>query len=361
MITVTKTYLPSVEEYNRQLQKIWRSGWVTNSGSLVKELAGKLRTYLQVPNMELVANGTLALQLAIRALGLKGEIITTPFSYVATTTAILWEGCQPVFVDIEEKTFCIDADKIEAAVSPRTTAILATHIYGFPCNVQKIERIARKYKLKVIYDAAHAFGVKLNGKSLSCYGDITALSFHAAKLFHTAEGGGVVCKNERVAKRISLIKKFGHIGEEDYREIGINAKMSELHAAMGLCVLPKVSSLIASYRKVSRLYDRLLEGSGLIHPKVPQDVEYNYSFYPVIFPTHNAMTRVRKALRAKGIGPRRYFYPSLNQLPYLAPKCRRPCLVSEDISSRVLCLPVSFDLRVDQVTKVAEIIRKNRA
>jgi dTDP-4-amino-4,6-dideoxygalactose transaminase len=344
--------------YLRYLHEIWRTSHITNNGPFSRQLTDELKTLLGTPYLVLVANGTLALQLAIKVLGLKGEVITTPFSYVATTTALLWEHCKPVFVDIEDRMFCIDADQIEAAITDRTTAILATHVYGYPCNVKKIEQIARKHRLKVIYDAAHAFGVKLNGRSLLSHGDVSALSFHATKIFHTAEGGALVCKDKSVAKRIGLLKKFGHIGEDDYREVGINAKLSELHAAMGLTVLPKVNELIAHNRKLSELYDRRLEGCGLIRPHIPAGLEYNYGYYPVVFSSHDRMMRARQALIDKGVMPRRYFYPSLNTLPYLSRRVRKRCPVSEHVAERVLCLPIYFTLKDQDIINICRIVSK---
>lgn len=358
MIPVTKTYLPPLEQYVAQIKKAWQTGWVTNNGALTQELTEALKSHLGLCNLELVANGTLALQLAIKALDLKGEIITTPFSYVATTTAILWEGCEPVFVDIEENTLCIDAGLIEAAISERTCAILATHVYGYACNVQEIERIARKYNLKVIYDAAHAFGVKLNGTSLMHHGDISAMSFHATKLFHTTEGGALVCKDDDTAKHIGLMKKFGHMGEEDYLEIGINAKISELHAAMGLCVLPKINEIIAVRRELSEYYDCCLADLGLMRPRAAVELEYNYAYYSIVFTSHELMTRVHEALVGRGIVPRRYFYPSLNTLPYLKPELQRSCPISESISSRVLCLPLYVGLNKAEIEAICAHIKR---
>jgi dTDP-4-amino-4,6-dideoxygalactose transaminase len=356
MINVTKTYLPPLDRYLNQLKNIWQSGWITNNGLLVKELAEKLCCYLQLPNIELVANGTLALQLAIKVLKLQGEVITSAYGYVATTAAIIWEGCAPEFVDIEDKTFCIDADQIEDAITEQTSAILATHEYGYPCNVEKIGRIAQKYGLKVIYDAAHAFGVKFQGKSILCNGDISALSFHATKLFHSAEGGAVICKDENLAKRIGLTKKLGYIGEDDHLELGINAKMTELQAAMGLCVLPNVKEDITKRRKLSEHYDSRLQGHGLIRPIAPKRLEYNYAYYPVIFPSHENMISVRQTLIENGIMPRRYFYPSLNALPYLRPEWKRPCPVSESVANRVLCLPIYFGLGHDEIDRICKIV-----
>lgn len=358
MIPVTKSYIPSLDDYNAYLEQIWQAGQLTNNGPLCRQLENDIASYLGVANLELVTNGTLAIQLAIKALNLQGEIITTPYSYVATTSSILWEGCEPIFVDIEDRTFCINADLIEAAITEKTTAILATHVYGYPCDVVKIQQIADKYQLKVIYDAAHAFGVKFAVKSLLQYGDCSTLSFHATKLFHTAEGGAVICKDADVTKRVFLMKKFGHIGEDDYLDIGINAKMSELHAAMGLCVLPKVNDIIAYRKECSGWYDTQLEDCFLQRPVLPADLEYNYAYYPVIFPTHEIMMGVRQALVDNNIGPRRYFYPSLNTLPFLKPELKRACPVSEGISSRVLCLPLYVGLSRGEVEFICDLIKR---
>ncbi len=359
MIPVTKTYIPSLEDYNSYLEQIWQTGQLTNNGPLCRKLADDIANFLGVSNIELVLNGTLALQLAIKALDLQGEIITTPYSYVATTNSILWEGCEPIFVDIEDRTFCINPDLIEAAITEKTSAILATHVYGYPCDVVKIQQIADKHNLKVIYDAAHAFGVKLFGESLLLHGDCSILSFHATKLFHTAEGGAVVCKDVEIAKRVSLMKKFGHIGEDNYLDIGINAKMSELHAAMGLCVLPKVHDIIASRKESYSRYDEQLQGCLLQRPVAASGMEYNYAYYPVVFPSNEAMMRVRQVLLDQGIGPRRYFYPSLNTLPFLKSELIRSCPVSEGVSSRVLCLPLYVGLSKAEVDVICALIRRS--
>lgn len=357
MIPVTKTSLPDLDSYVAYLEEIWRSGQLTNNGPLVKQLSASLQQYLQVPRIQLVANGTLALQLAIKALNVSGEVITTPFSYVATSTAIVWEGCSPVFVDINKKSLCINPDLIEAAITERTSAILATHVFGYPCDVEKIENIARRHNLKVIYDAAHAFSVRLNGQSLMCWGDASTLSFHATKLFHTAEGGAVVCREESIANRLFLMSKFGHMGEDEYLELGINAKLSELHAAMGLTVLPKVAEIIEQRKQCSQWYDEYLEGCGLQRPAMVTGLEYNYAYYPVIFSTHETMMRARQALFDNGIGPRRYFHPSLNTLPYLRAEAQKPCPVSERVSDRVLCLPLFAGLEQRDVADICNITR----
>lgn len=359
MINVTKTYLPPIEDYKTYIEQIWQSGQITNNGPLDRELTKQLKEYLGVANLEYIANGTLSLQLAIKALGLKGEIITTPYSYVATTNAILWEGCKPVFVDIDERTFCIDPEKIEEAITEQTSAVLATHVYGYPCDVERIERIAKKHNLKVVYDAAHAFGVKLNGKSLVNHGDISTLSFHATKIFHTAEGGAIVCKDEEISKKIFLMKKFGHIGEDEYLDIGINAKNSEFHAAMGLCVLPKVESIINERKLLSDRYDELLAACDIRKLSAVDGLERNYAYYPVVFESNEQMMMVRNALLAQDIVPRRYFYPSLNTLPFLNDEQKASCPISESISSRVLCLPLFVGLSGKEQNTIASTVKNS--
>lgn len=354
MIYVTKTYLPPIRDYEEYLLQIWENNQVTNRGPLVSQLEEKLCDYLNLPGILTVANGTLALQLAIRALELKNEIITTPYSYVATTSAILWENCAPVYVDIDPNTLCIDCSKIEAAITEKTSAILAVHVYGHPCDVESIQKIADKYKLKVIYDAAHAFGVKINEGSILKFGDISTLSFHATKLFHTIEGGGIVAKDPAILAKIELIHRFGHTGD-DHIVCGINAKSSELHAAMGLCVLKKIDEIIIRRNELLQLYDSFLSDTNLKRPEMPQGTEYNGAYYPVIFSSEQELLKVKKTLENAEIYPRRYFYPSLNTLPYL--NKRQKCEVSEDISRRVLCLPLYFELENVSVIRISEIIK----
>lgn len=357
MIPVTRTYLPDLDAYTRYLQDIWHTGQLTNHGPLAKQLSVQLSEKLDVAHLQLVANGTLALQVAITALGLQGEIITTPYSYVATTNAILWEGCTPVFVDIDPESFCINPDLIEAAITDKTSAILATHVYGYPCDVVRIQQIADRHNIKVIYDAAHAFGVRLHGESLLNHGDCSTLSFHATKLFHTGEGGAIVCRDEELTQRIFLMSKFGHLGEDDYIELGINTKMSELHAAMGLAVLPKVSEIIAARRQCSAWYDEFLADTKLQRPKVIDGLEYNYAYYPVVFDTHEMMLAVRQALQEREVFPRRYFHPSLNTLPFLSESLRRSCPISESLSQRVLSLPLYTTLSRQDIDMISVCIK----
>jgi dTDP-4-amino-4,6-dideoxygalactose transaminase len=265
----------------------------------------------------------------------------------------MWEGCTPVFVDINPNDFCIDAGKIETAITENTQAIMATHVYGYPCDVEKIEQIAQKHNLKVIYDAAHAFGCTYNGKALLSYGDISTCSFHATKLFHTVEGGCIITNDDKIANQLMLYRQFGHV-YDDYYSIGINGKNSEFHAAMGLCVFDDIEKIIDARRNLSAKYDKRLKGTGLEIPKVNKDnFIYNYAYYPVLFPSEAALLKAKKDLEAEGVNTRRYFYPSLNKLPYLE---QSSCKQSEDIASRVLCLPFFYDLPDDAVDKISRIL-----
>lgn len=353
-IFVTKSFLPPLEEYQKYISQIWKSGKLTNQGPLLKELESKLSNFLNVDNFHYLSNGTIALQLALNALDIKeGEIITTPFSYVATTSSILWERCKPVFVDIEEDNFTIDADKIEQAITSKTKAIMAVHVFGYACDVEKIDKIAKKYNLKVIYDAAHAFGSKYKNKSLLSYGDISTCSFHATKLFHTVEGGACIVKDKKISDKLELAKRFGHTGD-DHFQLGINAKNSEFHAAMGLSNFPYIGQIIDERKSISLMYDELL--SNLQKPLKQKDLEYNYAYYPVIFEDQKQLLRVFEVLGKENIFPRRYFYPSLNKLPYVDGK---NCPISEDISTRIACLPLYIELAKEILEKIAKIIKDN--
>jgi dTDP-4-amino-4,6-dideoxygalactose transaminase len=355
VINVTKTFLPPIEEYIAYLEKIWKTSWVTNNGPLLKELEEALRKELGVKHLFFVSNGTIGLQIAIKALGLTKEIITTPFSYVATTTSILWEGCKPVFVDLDKDSFCLDPKLIEKHITGNTEAILATHVYGLPCNIEEIEHIAKKHNLKVIYDSAHAFGTMYKNKPLSSYGDISVLSFHATKIFHTIEGGAILTDDDSLAEKISLFRSFGHVGEEDYFTIGINGKNSEFHAAMGLCILPRVAGFIKHRQELFGVYNKLLS-DACIRPVIPEGTIYNYSYYPVLLKSESVLLKVKAELEKNNIIPRRYFYPSLNQLPYLKGE---KCPVSEDFAHRVLSLPLYHELPEDDIKRIADIINKS--
>jgi dTDP-4-amino-4,6-dideoxygalactose transaminase len=356
MINVTKSFLPPIEEYKQMLDGIWQRAHLTNHGPLVNDLEQKLKKYLNVPHFYFLNNGTIAIQIAIKALELKGEIITTPFSYVATTSSIVWENCEPVFVDIDPANLTIDATKIEAAITRRTSAILATHVYGIPCNVELIEAIAQKHNIKVIYDAAHAFGVEYKNKGLLNYGDVSTLSFHATKLFHTVEGGGITANDAEVAHKISYQRNFGHQTPESFYGVGINGKNSEFHAAMGLCNFPHIETIISERKKISETYNELLFSSNtdLTKPIIDINTNYNYAYYPILFKNEEQLRQVKDALATNEIFARRYFNPSLNTLNYITKKYN--CPVSENASQRVVCLPLYVGLAIGDVERVSNII-----
>jgi len=353
MINVTKSYLPPLEEYTKLIESIWENSQLTNRGPLVQRLENEICKKLSLNNLLFVSNGTIAIQFAIKALNIKGEVITTPFSYVATTNSLLWEGCTPVFCDITTDTLCIDSDKIESLITPNTSAILATHVFGIPCDVEAIQKIATKHKLKVIYDGAHAFRVKHNDKNILDFGDVSTCSFHATKLFHTIEGGSVTAKDPEVLRLMTLYHSFGHIGDDYYTQ-GINGKNCEFHAAMGLCNLPKLDELISERKKHSEYYTSLLSGTIISRPSIPENTLYNYAYYPVIFKDETKLIKAKNVLLNNGINTRRYFYPSLNFLPFLSEYYS--CPVSEDISKRVLCLPLYHDLEKENIEKICTII-----
>ncbi len=356
MINVTKTYLPPFEEYTTILKRAWDKAWLTNNGELLLELEQKLKEFLGTNHFLFCGNGTIVLQLALKSMGITKEVITTPFSYVATTNAILWERCTPVFVDIRTDTLCIDESAIEASITENTQAILATHVYGLPCNTVAINAIAKNHNLKVIYDAAHAFGCTYLGKSLLSYGDISTCSFHATKLFHTCEGGGIISNSKELYDSLSLLRSFGHLGEE-YLSEGINAKNSELHAAMGLAVFPYVQRIIEERKHITELYDSILP-QFLKRPYTNEsDFSHNYAYYPVIFETEAKLLKAKINLAEKAINTRRYFYPSLNTLPHVA-HLNSHCPISEDFSKRVLCLPLYPGF--DKMESVIDVIKRSK-
>lgn len=320
----------------------------------MKELEIRLSEYLQVPEILIVNNGTIALQFAIRSLQLSGEVITTPFSYVATVSSLVWEQCVPRFVDIDPHTLTIDASKIREAITPQTKGILATHVYGNPCPVEEIEKIGKEFGLKIIYDAAHCFGVRYNGKSLLEWGDVSTLSFHATKLFHTGEGGGIVCRESQTLNEIKYLHNFGHEGVEKYHGVGINGKISELHAAMGLAVLPYIPELIQKRKEIVERYRAGLANSVLKPIKIRPGTDWNFSYFPVIFPSERSLKSALSRLAEMDIFPRRYFHPSLNHLPYL--DRFDSCPIAEDISNRVLCLPLYDALDFGDVDRICETL-----
>ncbi|RMA57965.1 DegT/DnrJ/EryC1/StrS family aminotransferase [Ulvibacter antarcticus] len=356
MITVTKTFLPPQEEYQAILKESWEAGWITNRGPLVKKLEAKLMKHLDVPYVLALTNGTIPLQIAIKALGLTGEIITTPFSYVATTSSIVWEGCTPVFVDIHPKYLTIDETKIEAAITSKTSAILATHVYGNPCHIEEIEIIAKKHNLKVIYDAAHCFDINYNGKSIFNYGDISTCSFHATKLFHTGEGGALFTNNSDLQNTLFYHHNFGHKGNEEFFGIGINGKMSEPQAAMGLAVLPYIEDIKAGREKVVNLYNNAFQNSNSLQLLTWRNgTDLNYAYFPIILKDEEILLKVMDLFEAQQIFPRRYFFPSLNTMPYLE-YSKMP--VAESIAKRVLCLPLYYGMDLVDVQRIIDVIKK---
>jgi dTDP-4-amino-4,6-dideoxygalactose transaminase len=355
MIPVTRTVLPPLEEYVAYLGELWQSARITNNGALLQTLELRLAETLGVEHVVVVANGTLAIQLAGRALGFRGDVVTTPFSFAATTSSLVWEGWRPVFADVEPDTLTLDPSLAEAAVTTATTGILATHVYGLPCDVEGLAAVAERKGLRLLYDAAHAFGVRYRGRSLLAWGDASTLSFHATKLFHTVEGGAVVTSNRAVADAVRRLRNFGQTSPDQFAEPGINAKMSEFHAAMGLCLLPRLPNLIAARRAVAEVYDRVLAAAGpAIHrPALRAGTEWNYAYYPVLLADDRSVHRVQEQLRREGVEPRRYFYPALSDLPYVS---ATPTPVGRAAAARVLCLPLWPGLPHSDAVRIANLV-----
>jgi len=353
MIFVTKPFLPPKDDYKKLVDDIWERNWLTNNGPILNDLELKLKEYLGLDHLLFLTNGTIAIQIAIKALELKGEVITTPFSYIATTSSIIWEGLKPVFVDIDEMDFNINPDLIESAINKKTTAILATHVFGNPCKIEMIENIAKKHKLKVIYDAAHCFGTKYMNKSVLEYGDISTTSFHATKLYNTVEGGAVITKSSDLLRKMALLRNFGHTGPTEFDGVGINAKNSEFHAAMGLLNLKYADAILEKRKEQWLQYKDFLSRTNLKFIKINQDADFNYSYFPVVFETEEMLLKVTKALNGQYVYPRRYFYPSLNTVEYAKGKS---CPISEDISSKVLVLPLYHELKPSSIDMICRII-----
>ncbi|MCU5787476.1 DegT/DnrJ/EryC1/StrS family aminotransferase [Alloalcanivorax marinus] len=361
MIPVTKPYFPSREKLNSYIDGIYERQWLTNNGQLVQQLTQRLEDYLGVKNLLLIANGTLALQIAYRALGVsdanrdnKPEAITTPFTFIATASSLKWDGVQPVFTDIDPDTWCLAPNKIEAAITASTRAIVPVHVFGNACDVEAIGEIANRHHLKVIYDASHAFGVNYKGESLLKYGDAATLSFHATKLFHTGEGGAVVFKNKEDLERARRMINFGITGPENIDELGINAKMSELQAAMGLSVLDEMEKNIEARAQIWRTYEEVLPDNLQLQAQ-HEALSYNHAYFPVVFKSEAQTVRVAATLKKNGILARRYFYPSLDTVAVTA--MRSSCSVSQNVASRVLCLPIYFALDIKDAGFIAELIK----
>jgi dTDP-4-amino-4,6-dideoxygalactose transaminase len=362
MITVTKSDLPPLEEYVEYLRKIWTSRWLTNDGELVQLLGKRLEEYLKVKNLVLVSNGTLALELALKALDIEGEVITTPFTFAATTNVVLWERLTPVFADIDPETYNINPDDVKKKITDKTSAILAVHVYGNPCYAEALQEIADKYNLKLIYDAAHAFGVEYKNQPVTNYGDISTLSFHATKTFNTIEGGAIVVKDEVLLEKLKLLRNHGITSEEEVILPGTNAKMNEFQAAMGLCNLEKIDQKIQLRKTLYEHYkEKLFDVENIKFQKIMAS-RYNYSYMPACFENMEKRDAVYSELIKNGIKPRKYFFPLTVNFDYF--KVENSDLVKKydlgtafDISNRILCLPLYPDLGTENVRRIAGIIQ----
>lgn len=353
-IEVTRPSLASLAEYTAYLETIWDTGVMTHNGPMVQQLEKELCEYLKLKNVICVSNGTCALQLAIRALDITGEVITTPFSYIATANIIAWERCRPVFVDITPDTWNLDPSKIEENITSATSAILPVHVFGAPCNVERIQNIAAKHGLKVIYDAAHAMAVNIRGKSILSYGDISCVSFHATKLFNTAEGGACVTDDDSLAKRLRRMRFFGFDEQKKISDYGMNAKMTEISAALGLANLKWLDRVRENRRKRYEFYYNALSELPFVKFQKYDPDEYNYSYMPILFENEEVMFRAMSRLAADDIYPRRYFHPSLNELPIFKPQAPMP--VSEHVAQCILCLPLYDTLTPDDIERICRHI-----
>ncbi len=364
-IFVTQPAMPPLDEFMPYLEQIWDNKWLTNNGPFHQQYEEELAQYLGVNHLSVFSNGTLALITALQALRITGEVITTPFSFVATTHSLWWNNIKPVFVDIEDQYYNLDPQKIEAAITPQTTAIMPVHVYGNPCNVEEIQRIADTYGLRIIYDAAHAFGVKKDGQSILNWGDLSILSFHATKTYNTIEGGAIICQNEKTKQRIDLLKNFGFRDEVTVIEPGINAKMNELQAAYGSLQLKHVDKYIAKRKEIVELYRKLLASVQGISMMTDMDnVEHNYSYFPVRVNTAEyGMTRdeLYLELQKYDIFARRYFYPLISDFPTYKglPSSKADNIpVATQVAKEIICLPIYPDLAADDITRICEIISK---
>jgi len=353
-INVTRCHLPDRARFDAYVDSIYESAWVTNNGPLVRELERRLEDYLGVRNLVLVANGTLALQIAYKLLDLQGEVITTPFTFIATASSIKWEGLDVVFADIDPVTLNLAPENIERAITDRTSAIVPVHVFGNPCDVEAIQEIANRHKLKVVYDAAHAFGVKYKDHSVLEWGDVSTLSFHATKLFHTIEGGALIIRDDALCAKARKMINFGITGRETIEELGINAKMNEYQAAMGLSMLDEMGSVIARRKKLVEIYDEVL-ASKLQGQRWVKGASRNFSYYPVLFDDEQVMLNVQRALNEKDVYPRRYFYPSLDDIGFLN-NSGSARSVSGGVSRRALCLPLFSSLGADDARDIAGVI-----
>jgi len=365
LITVTSPLLPNLDDFNEELKRIWDSKWITNNGVFHRQLEKELAEYLKVPYISLFTNGTLPLITALQALRISGEVITTPYSFVATTHALWWNGIKPVFVDIDPRTGNIDPDKIEAAITPKTTAIMPVHVYGKPCDTKRIQEIAELYGLKIIYDAAHAFGVKVNGESILNAGDLSTLSFHATKVYNTIEGGAMVMHDEATKKRIDYLKNFGFAGEVTVVGPGINSKMDEIRSAYGLLNLKQVDAAIEARHQVAIKYrDAFRNIEGITFFDDMPGVKHNYSYFPIFIDEEKyGMTRDKlyMKMKAQNVLGRRYFYPLISEFStYRGLDSARPDNLpnAHKMANSVICLPMHHALNDEDLERVIQVIKK---
>lgn len=363
-LTVTRPYLPDIDRFKAKIEQIWANRWLTNQGPMHTDFEKTLVGIFDGANTTLTVNGHMALDIMLKGLGITGEVITTPFTFASTTHAITMNGLTPIFCDIREEDFTLDAEKLEALVTDKTSAILPVHVYGFPCNVEVIDRIAQKYNLKVLYDAAHAFGCRLHGRAVASYGDVSMLSFHATKLFHSIEGGALVYKDKLYKRLFDAYKNFGIEGEEQIDFVGLNAKMNEFQAAMGLCILEDLPSLIQERKAITQRYHMNLSGLAgvrLMQPEKHQGLEYNYAYMPVLFDEKvfgSSRDKVYEWLKEHNILARKYFYPLVSDYGcYAARYDSGATPIAQKVARQVLCLPIYNGLSLEEVDQVCQTIR----
>jgi len=361
-IYVTRPFMPPLDEYVLGLEEIWKNKWLTNNGPVLQRYTKKMKDFLDVENLSMFNNGTLALQIGLQGLNISGEVITTPFSFVATTHALYWNKIRPVFCDIESDYYTLDPEKVEAAITPWTTAILAVHVFGYPCNLEALADIAKRYNLKLIYDAAHAFGVKIDGKSIAHFGDLSMFSFHATKLYHSLEGGMLAFPNPSLKAEVDYLKNFGFKNEVEVVMPGTNAKMNEMQALMGLTMLKYVPQLIEKRRAITELYRKQLQSLPGIHlPPLPSDeIDYNYAYFPIEIDEREfgiSRDQLYEKLKEFNIYSRRYFYPLICDFAcYRNVPVADPLETAREVAERILMLPIYYDLALEDVQRICDII-----
>lgn len=361
-IYVTKPFLPALDDFKDALKEIWDNSWLTNNGPIMQRFSQELCHYFETDNICLFTNGTLALQIGLQGMGIAGEVITTPFTFVATTHALYWNKIRPVFVDIEPDFYTLDPEKVEAAITPWTTAILAVHVFGHPCKLNVLADIARRHNLKLIYDAAHAFGVNVGNKSIANFGDMSMFSFHATKLFHSIEGGMLTFKDSGIKSIFDYLKNFGFKNEVEVVMPGTNAKMNEMQALMGSMILEHIDGIIEKRKQITSLYREKLKGVPGIHlrPELPKEVRYNYAYFPIeVHEKEYGMSsdHLYEKMREYNVHPRRYFYPLVNDFAcYQSVSVKDPLTVARKVADRILTLPIYYDLALEDVQKICDIV-----